>query len=126
MPIGNRSSRDFEDSKEEPSLTIGRQLAWSESSEKEQLRKQRERENAAFDTSEDPRYYKPIPTYEGFHRWDPDFEWTEEEEKKIVRKVREIAALQRLELNVKLTWAPLDRLAGVHVRMHHFLCSAVR
>jgi hypothetical protein len=45
--------------------------------------------DAAFDTSEDPRYYKPIPTYEGFHRWDPDFEWTEEEEKRLIRKVLE-------------------------------------
>lgn len=44
-------------------------------------------ENGAFDATEDPRYYKPIPTYEGIHRWDPEFEWTEEEEKKVVRKV---------------------------------------
>lgn len=43
--------------------------------------------DSAFDTSEDPRYYKPIPTYEGIHRWDPDFEWTEEEEKRLIRKV---------------------------------------
>ncbi|KAH1823556.1 hypothetical protein KXW04_007489 [Aspergillus fumigatus] len=43
--------------------------------------------DSAFDTSEDPRYYKPIPTYEGIHRWDPDFEWTEEEEKRLIRKI---------------------------------------
>jgi hypothetical protein len=43
--------------------------------------------DAAFDTSEDPRYYKPIPSYEGIHRWDPDFEWTEKEEKRLIRKV---------------------------------------
>lgn len=43
--------------------------------------------DGAFDSSEDPRYYKPIPEYEGFHRWDPDFEWTEEEEKRMIRKV---------------------------------------
>lgn len=41
----------------------------------------------AFDATEDPRYYKPIPEYEGIHRWDPEFEWTEEEEKAIVKKV---------------------------------------
>lgn len=35
----------------------------------------------------DPRYSKPIPEYEGAHRWDPEFDWTEEEEKAIVRKV---------------------------------------
>jgi hypothetical protein len=40
-----------------------------------------------FNVTEDPRFYKPIDTYEGLHRWDPDFEWTEEEERRIVRKV---------------------------------------
>ena len=43
--------------------------------------------DCAFDTTEDPRYYKPIPEYEGYHRWDPEFEWTEEEEKAVVKKV---------------------------------------
>ena len=32
-------------------------------------------------------YYKPIDSYEGAHRYDPDFEWTPAEEKKVVRKV---------------------------------------
>jgi hypothetical protein len=32
--------------------------------------------------------YVPIDKYEGRHRWDPDFQWTEEEERKIVRRVR--------------------------------------
>lgn len=41
----------------------------------------------AFDTTEDPRFYKPIDDYEGIHRWDPDFEWGEQEEKKLIRKV---------------------------------------
>lgn len=44
-------------------------------------------EGGTFEATEDVRYYKPISTYEGIHRWDPEFEWTEEEEKKIVRKV---------------------------------------
>ncbi|KAF9892835.1 hypothetical protein FE257_000424 [Aspergillus nanangensis] len=43
--------------------------------------------DCAFDTSEDPRYYKPIPSYEGIHRWDPEFEWTEQEEKRVLRKI---------------------------------------
>lgn len=47
----------------------------------------RKQEDAAFDTTEDVRHYKPIDSYEGIHRWDPDFEWEEEEEKKIVKKV---------------------------------------
>jgi hypothetical protein len=32
-------------------------------------------------------HYHPVDTYEGLHRYDPDFEWEPEEEKKIVRKV---------------------------------------
>lgn len=33
------------------------------------------------------RFYAPIQGYEGRHRWDPTVEWTEAEEKKLVRKV---------------------------------------
>ena len=36
----------------------------------------------------DTRWYKPIDTYEGRHRWDPTADWTEKEEKQIVRKVQ--------------------------------------
>ena len=43
--------------------------------------------DGAFDTTEDPRFYKPIPEYEGAHRWDPEFEWTEAEETAVIRKV---------------------------------------
>lgn len=60
----------------------------SDSSSFEDLRGQVKNVDCAFDTTEDPRYYKPIPEYEGIHRWDPDFEWTDEEEKAVVRKVR--------------------------------------
>jgi hypothetical protein len=35
----------------------------------------------------DTRWYKPIETYEGRHRWDPTADWTEKEEKQVVRKV---------------------------------------
>lgn len=45
-------------------------------------------EECAFDMTEDPRFYKPISTYEGIHRWDPHFDWTPEEEKRLIRKVR--------------------------------------
>ena len=31
--------------------------------------------------------YEPIPEYEGRHRYDPKAQWTEEEEKKLVRKL---------------------------------------
>ncbi len=32
-------------------------------------------------------FYEPIPEYEGRHRYDPSAEWTEKEEKRLVRKV---------------------------------------
>lgn len=43
--------------------------------------------DSTFDTTEDPRFYRPNEDYEGYHRWDPEFEWTEEEEKAIIKKV---------------------------------------
>jgi hypothetical protein len=33
------------------------------------------------------RDYAPIAEYEGRHRWDPRAQWTESEEKKLVRRV---------------------------------------
>lgn len=42
---------------------------------------------STFEATEDYRFYRPIDSYEGIHRWDPEFEWTEKEEQKIVRKV---------------------------------------
>ncbi|KAL2854566.1 major facilitator superfamily domain-containing protein [Aspergillus pseudodeflectus] len=42
---------------------------------------------STFNSVEDHRFYKPIDSYEGLHRWDPHFEWTPEEEKRIVRKI---------------------------------------
>ncbi|KAJ5641256.1 hypothetical protein N7490_005256 [Penicillium lividum] len=44
-------------------------------------------ENATFQVKEGHEFYRPIDSYEGIHRWDPEFEWTEEEERKIVRKI---------------------------------------
>lgn len=35
----------------------------------------------------DEDFYKPIASYEGIHRYDPEFEWDQKEEKKVVRKV---------------------------------------
>lgn len=44
-------------------------------------------EAATYMTADAVRFYKPIPSYEGYHRWDPYFEWEEKEEKRLVRKV---------------------------------------
>jgi hypothetical protein len=35
----------------------------------------------------DSSFYRPIEKYEGIHRWDPKFLWTEEEEKRLIRRV---------------------------------------
>ncbi|KAI8934985.1 hypothetical protein NX059_008651 [Plenodomus lindquistii] len=32
-------------------------------------------------------HYRPVETYEGIHRYDPDFNWEPEEEKRVVRKI---------------------------------------
>lgn len=45
------------------------------------------REGVTFDKSGLEVHYKPIDTYEGRHRYDPDFEWEPEEERRVVRKV---------------------------------------
>lgn len=42
---------------------------------------------SAFDTDSFEHHYKPIEEYEGYHRWDPSFQWEAKEEKKLVRKV---------------------------------------
>lgn len=40
-------------------------------------------------------FYEPIAEYEGRHRYDPTAEWTEKEEKRLVRKVRLDHAMQK-------------------------------
>ncbi|KAJ5917149.1 Major facilitator superfamily domain general substrate transporter [Penicillium verhagenii] len=44
-------------------------------------------ETGTFEIKEGHEFYRPIDSYEGIHRWDPEFEWTEEEERKVVRKI---------------------------------------
>lgn len=47
------------------------------------------REGKTFDgSSSQEDFYKPIASYEGIHRYDPKFDWEPEEERKVVRKVR--------------------------------------
>lgn len=40
-----------------------------------------------FSNASDDSFYKPIDAYEGRHRYDPDFSWTKNEEKRLVRKL---------------------------------------
>jgi hypothetical protein len=40
--------------------------------------------------------YRPVDSYEGLHRYDLDFEWAPEEERKVVRRVRHFTASIRI------------------------------
>ncbi|EPS26692.1 hypothetical protein PDE_01630 [Penicillium oxalicum 114-2] len=73
------------DTKALPNVSSASDIDSSSTSSNPQTRKRPL--DSTFDTTEDPRYYKPIPEYEGIHRWDPEFEWTEEEEKAVVKKI---------------------------------------
>lgn len=44
-------------------------------------------DGGAWATGGNIEVYKPIPEYEGAHRYDPLFEWDPKEERKLVRKV---------------------------------------
>lgn len=37
------------------------------------------------------RFYRPIDSYEGIHRWDPNFEWEPKEEKQVIRRVSDVS-----------------------------------
>jgi hypothetical protein len=42
----------------------------------------------AFENVGLEKFYAPITTYEGYHRFDPEFQWEPEEERVVVRRVR--------------------------------------
>ena len=44
-------------------------------------------DDAVYATGGGHEYYRPIPEYEGAHRYDPKIEWTEQEEKALIRRV---------------------------------------
>ncbi|KKY22824.1 putative phthalate transporter [Phaeomoniella chlamydospora] len=46
-----------------------------------------ELDSKAFLTDDVTDHYAPIESYEGRHRYDPNFRWDEEEERKVVRKI---------------------------------------
>jgi hypothetical protein len=59
----------------------------TDGSDEEWQKIEHHKSEGAFEVREGHHFYRPIDSYEGLHRWDPNFEWTEGEEKKIVRKV---------------------------------------
>jgi len=44
-------------------------------------------------------FYEPIEKYEGRHRYDPKITWTDEEEKRLIRRVSGIVDSSRSQLN---------------------------
>ncbi|OQD88958.1 hypothetical protein PENANT_c003G05785 [Penicillium antarcticum] len=55
-----------------------------DNTDKEQQQIYSSKAERTFEASDSPHLFRPIDSYEGLHRWDPDFEWTEQEETKII------------------------------------------
>lgn len=47
----------------------------------------RNKDRTTFDNESLESFYKPTADYEGLHRYDPEFSWEPQEERKLVRKV---------------------------------------
>ncbi|KAF1981184.1 MFS general substrate transporter [Aulographum hederae CBS 113979] len=62
----------------------GGEVSLSSSSDQEQ---QSLKQDGTFVTDGLDEHYRPLETYEGYHRYDPHFRWEESEEKRIVRKI---------------------------------------
>lgn len=45
------------------------------------------RRPGTFENDSLESFYKPVDSYEGAHRYDPNFEWEPQEERRVVRKV---------------------------------------
>ena len=43
---------------------------------------------ASSDSESENSFYKPIDSFEGRHRYDPQFQWEPKEERRVVRKVK--------------------------------------
>lgn len=59
----------------------------TDSSDEEWQKSEHHKSEGTFEAREGHHFYRPIDSYEGLHRWDPNFQWTEQEEKRIVRMV---------------------------------------
>lgn len=76
-----------------------------------------------FASGGDVKLYEPIPEYEGKHRYDPAAQWTEKEEKAVLRKVFSFCSLFILYHLLKFC---LDGLENMHVGVPHVLCPSTR
>ncbi|OQE74633.1 hypothetical protein PENNAL_c0076G04527 [Penicillium nalgiovense] len=59
----------------------------ADGSDEEWQKSEHHKGEGTFEAGEGHHFYRPIDSYEGLHRWDPNFQWTEKEERKIVRKI---------------------------------------
>ena len=82
------------------------------------------RQHATFVTIGDKKFYKPIDLYEGRHRYDPNFQWEPQEEKKLVRKVRSHTKMPDPMSQIVLTVAA--RFTNMFVCLPDVLCSPTR
>lgn len=75
-----------------------------------------ESEGGAWATGGNIESYKPIAEYEGAHRWDPSFEWTEKEETRLVRRVSLISgppshhSCRRTQESTRSSWCLMTNL----------------
>lgn len=74
-----------------------------------------------FDNDSLESFYKPIDSYEGIHRYDPDFEWDAKEEKRVVRKVCLITHIRGSVIPLIQT---IDRLSDMLVGVLDVFCFA--
>jgi hypothetical protein len=75
------------DGPERSDLDIAKGAIDASDSEKSGAYRLGESEGGAWATGGNIESYKPIAKYEGAHRWDPSFEWTQKEETRLVRRV---------------------------------------
>lgn len=87
-----RSFTDLESKQDDQYISSTNKGFSDTSSEEASLDARLQHDSETFAKGGQTRYYKPCERYEGLHRWDPNAEWTEKEEKRIVRRVSSTAA----------------------------------
>ena len=73
------------------SLKVSPGTSIGDDSDRERQQSHSNKAEGTFEGADSHHLFRPIDSYEGLHRWDPDFQWTEQEEKKVVRKVSDFA-----------------------------------
>ncbi|KAJ4424230.1 hypothetical protein N0V82_001096 [Gnomoniopsis sp. IMI 355080] len=86
MPTVRRSSSDG-DGYDTKDLEIAKDVAETTSYSKPESLRVGESEGGVIASGGNLDSYRPIDAYEGAHRFDPSYQWTENEEKRLVRKL---------------------------------------